>query len=72
MRARYGLRTVTALVNTSPPITVSRVESATGWWEFARGALDPRLRGLVASRCGDQEYAREPLRRPWRQAASFR
>lgn len=69
VRGGDGPRKVEAtLVDTSAPVTVSRVDSATGWWEFARSAPDPRLRGLVASHCGFREWARWPVQR--RQPAS--
>jgi AraC-like DNA-binding protein len=42
---------------------VSRVESATGWWEFVRAAPGPRLSGLVAGRCGYRERAQTSVRR---------
>ena len=50
-------------VTTTAPVTVTRVESATGWWEFARRAPDRLLAGLVAGRCGYQEQCDGPLRR---------
>jgi len=50
-------------VTTAAPVTVTRVESATGWWEFARRAPDHLLTGLVAGRCGYQEQCDRPLRR---------
>jgi AraC-like DNA-binding protein len=46
-----------------PPPAVSRVESATGWWEFVRAAPDPRLRGLVAGRFGYRERTQAPIQR---------
>ena len=46
-----------------PTPAVSRVESATGWWEFVWGAPDPRLRGLVAGRSGYRERAQAPVQR---------
>ena len=49
--------------NAVQPPTVSRVDSATGWWEFVRAAPDPRLRGLVAGRVGYRERAQVALRR---------
>ena len=50
-------------VMTEAPVTVTRVKSATGWWEFARRAPDRLLTGLVAGRCGYQEQCDGPLRR---------
>jgi AraC-like DNA-binding protein len=52
-----GGRVDTGAVDRVSPPTVSRVESATGWWEFVRSAPDPRLRGLVAGRVGYRERA---------------
>jgi AraC-like DNA-binding protein len=45
------------------PPAVSRVDSATGWWEFVRGAPDPRLRGLVAGQFGYRERAQVAVQR---------
>ena len=42
---------------------MTRVESATGWWEFVRRPTDRRLADLVAGHCGYRETARRPLRR---------
>jgi AraC-like DNA-binding protein len=60
--------TGTAFADASPPVKVFRLDSATARSEFVRGAPDPRLRGLVASRCGYREWAQWPVRR--RQPAS--
>jgi AraC-like DNA-binding protein len=51
------------------PVRMSRVESATGWWEFARrSSPGPGLAGLVARRTGYREWAPGARRR--RQPAS--
>ena len=44
-------------------VSVSRTESATGWWEFARAGLDVRTRDLVTGICGYRERSDGPLRR---------
>jgi hypothetical protein len=51
------------------PPAVSRVDSATGWWEFVRGAPDPRLRGLVAGQFGYRERAQVAVQRGYRRPA---
>jgi AraC-like DNA-binding protein len=52
-----------ALTTMAGPVTVSRVESATGWWEFVRNPASRPLAGLVAGRCGYREQAHGVLRR---------
>lgn len=39
-----------------PRASVSRRQGPDGWIEFARRPVDPRLRGLVAGRCGNEEH----------------
>lgn len=51
-------------MHTAAPVTTSRVESASGWLEFARCRTPaPRLAGAVASRTGFREWAPGPRRR---------
>ena len=58
-----GGRAQSPATNTVPPPSVSRTESATGWWEFVRSAPDSRLSGLVARRWGYRERAQTSVRR---------
>jgi len=58
-----GGRVDTGAVDRVSAPAVSRVESATGWWEFVRSAPDPRLRGLVAGRVGYRERAQTSVPR---------
>jgi AraC-like DNA-binding protein len=50
-------------VERATPLQVTRVESATGWWEFARGEVDRRLSGVVTGLCGYRERASGALQR---------